>query len=143
MARRKTHTLEIDGKHLYPLALVERRSLPELQVTLVYHGLASPGRGASEKHWIDGKVKIVGAGDVFLGTLPVKLKKMKTEELLIVAENLRDAKKQAVDWADELIAHFLETGLFSMAVLDAKDMGAGVFEYEPELRVVKASVYKV
>jgi len=137
MARRKTHTLEIHGKHVYPLKLVERRSLPELEVTLSYLGWDE-----ERTHFIEGKVKIVGAGDVFLDTLPAKLKKMKSKELSIQAPNLRDAKKEAIDWADELIGHFLETGLFSLAVLDADGMDAGYYEYEPELRVVKATVFK-
>lgn len=137
MSRRKTHTLEIHGKHLYPLAAIERRALPELHVTLSYEG-----SDEDRKHWVTGKVKIVGAGDIFLENLPAKLKKMKSEPLEIVAPNLREAKKEAVEWADELVGHFLETGLFSVAVLDADDMDGGYFEYEPELRVVRAQVFR-
>lgn len=137
MARRATHTLDIHGKHLYPLKLIERRALPELYVSLDYMGWDE-----NRTHYIEGRIKIEGAGDVFLRDLPAKLKKLKSEELAIEATNLREAKKEAVDWADELIGEFLASGLFSLAVLDADGMEAGYYRYEPELQVVRAKVYR-
>jgi hypothetical protein len=140
MARRgrSTHTLEFNTKWTYPLSVVERRQLPELEVTLDYLGWDE-----DRTHYIEGKVKILHAGDVFLEHLPAVLKKLKQKELKIEARNKREAVKEAVDWGDELIAEFMASGLFSVAVLDASGVEKGVYEYEPELRVVKAKVYKV
>jgi hypothetical protein len=139
MAKRQTHTLEIQGKHLYPLSLIEQRRLPDLEVSLSYDGWDDH----SGKHIFVGRVKIHEPSQRFLEDLPAKLRKMKSEELHIEATNKRSAQKEAIDWGDELIAHFLESGLFSMATLDARGMERGKYEYYPELRVVKAKVFKV
>ncbi len=140
MARgaRQTHTLELQSRHTYPLADIEGRRLPELQVELNYLGWDE-----DRVHYFKGKIKILDAGDVFLANLPAKLKKLKAKELAIEATNKRTAEKDAIDWGDETIGEFLASGLFGLAVLDATGMDRGKFEYEPELKVVKARVYKV
>jgi hypothetical protein len=117
---------------------IEGRQLPELQITLDYMGW-------DEKriHYFEGRIKILDAGDLFLAHLPAKLKKLKATDLDIEATNKRTATKEAVDWADELVGEFLKSGMFSRAVVDATGIEKGKYEYEPELEVVKARVYKV
>jgi hypothetical protein len=138
MAKRMTHTLEINTRKNWPVTQIEQRRLPELEVTLDYEGWLEDGR-----HVFVGKVKIHEPSQRFLQELPAKLKKMKTQDLLIEAPNKRTATKEAMDWADELIGHFLESGFFALATLDARGMEKGKYEYIPELRVIRAKVYKV
>lgn len=138
MARRATHTLEFKSNWTYPMSVVEGRQLPELDVTLDYLGWDE-----EKTHYIEGNVKIEYAGQVFLEHLPAALKKLRTEELEIESKNKREAIKEAMQWADELIAEFMASGLFAMAELDATGLDRGVYEYEPVLRVEKAKVYKV
>lgn len=138
MARRQTHTLEIHGTHTYPMEIIENRQLPELNIELDYLGWDE-----NRIHYFEGRVKILDAGDLFLEHLPAKLKKLKATDLEIEATNKRTATKEAVEWADELVGEFLKSGMFSRAVVDASGIEKGVYEYEPELEVVKARVYKV
>lgn len=138
MAKRQTHILDIHSKHTYPLSEIDGKRLPELNVEVNYLGWDE-----TRTHFFEGKVKILYAGDLFLRHLPARLKKMKDIGLDIEATNKRDAEKEAIEWADELIGEFLATGLFGLAVLDATGMDKPVYEYEPELQVVKARVYKV
>lgn len=138
MARRATHTLEFNSNWTYPVSIIERRQLPELQVTLDYLGWDE-----NRTHFIEGRIKILDAGDVFLEHLPQALKKLRKEELDIEASNKREAMKEAMDWADELIAEFMASGLFSVATLDATGLDRGKYEYEPQLKVMEAKVYKV
>ena len=138
MARRATHTLKFDSKWTYLMSDVEGRRLPELSVELDYLGWDE-----ERTHHFKGKVKIRYAGDVFLAHLPAPLKRLRTEELDIAAPNKREATKEAMQWADDLIAEFMASGLFSLAELDATGINKGKYEYEPVLRVVEAKIYKV
>lgn len=138
MTKRRTHTLELHSKHTYPLTEVEGKRLPELDVELDYLGWYE-----DRSHQFEGRVKILYAGDLFLAHLPARLKKLKSEQFDVREPNKRRAEKAAMDWADELIGEFLATGLFGLAVLDASGMERGIFEYEPELKVVEAKVYRV
>lgn len=138
MARRATHKLEFKSNWTYNMSDVEGKRLPELQVDLDYLGWDE-----NRLHFIEGRVKILYAGDVFLEHLPAALKRLRKEELNIEASNKRDAVARAVQWADELIAEFMASGLFSMAELDATGIDKGVYQYEPVLQVVEAKVFKV
>jgi hypothetical protein len=140
MARRgrATHTLEFTSDWIYPLSDIERRQLPELEISLDYLGWDE-----NKTHHIKGRVKILHAGDLLLQHMPPALKKMRVEQLDIEAANKRTAFKEAVEWADDLIAEFMASGFFSLATLDASGIEKGVFEYEPQLKVTSAKVYKV
>jgi hypothetical protein len=140
MAKRQTavQTLEFKSSWIYSIEDIERRSLPELEITLEYLGWDE-----EDRHWIDGKIKIIGAGDTLLDNLPKYLKGLKKEELEIRDKNSKAPVKKAMEWADEMVAEFLASGLFSVAVVDATSLGRGVYEYVPQLKVVDAKVYKV
>lgn len=135
--RKPSRDLLFDSKYTYDISDIEGRALPELEVTLDYLGW-DEGR----RHYFEGRIKILDAGDVFLSNLPAALKKMKAEELEIEATNKREATRNAKQWANDIIAEFLASGLFSIATLDASGIGEGVYEYEPVLRVEKARIYK-
>lgn len=137
MAKKQTHTLEIHGKHHYALAKLERKLFPHLHIYL--HYLGKEGK----EHIFEGKVEILDAGDYFLSNLPARLKQLKEEELAIRATNKRSASKEAMDWADDTVGEFLMSGLFGLAMVDATGIDKGIYEYEPEVAVTKARVYKV
>lgn len=138
MTRRATHTLEFKSNWTYDMSDVEGKRLPELKVTLDYLGWDE-----NRLHFIEGRVKLLYAGDVFLEHLPAALKRLQKENLDIEAPNKRDAIANAMQWADELIAEFMASGLFAIAELDATGLDRGVYEYEPVLQVVEAKVFKV
>lgn len=143
MAKHKTHTLTIHSKHTYSMADIERRQLPELVATLAYDGESEDG-----DQWFTGSLSVKYGNDRHTGELSAKLKGMLKKKHAISGRGFKTTQKMAIDWADQTIAEFLESGLFSIAVLDASKSEEGrrkgpVYEYEPVLQVVKAEVYKV
>jgi hypothetical protein len=143
MAKKKTHTLTIHSKHTYSIADIERRQLPELVCTLVYDYEDEDGQ-----HWFSGALQVKYGSDRHTGDLSLKLKKMLKKKYDIGGRGFKATQKQAIDWADQTIAEFLESGLFSIAVLDASGANEGRkkgprYEYEPVLQVVKAEVFQV
>lgn len=137
MAKRQTHTLDIVGKHVYSMSSVERRSLPELQVKVDYIGRTEEGL-----HVWEGHVKLIGAGQkLSQEELPEKLRKLVNNEdwMEITHDGKREGAKEAIEWGDQTIGAFLESGLFSIAVLKGPDGKS--WEYHPDLKVVSARVY--
>lgn len=139
MARRQTHTLDIVGKHVYSMESVERRSLPELEVKIDYMGQTEDGL-----HVWEGHAKLIGAGQKLSEQeLPEKLRKLVSGKdwMEVTADGKREGAKETIEWGDQTIGSFLESGLFSMAVLIGPD--GKTWEYHPELKVVSARVYTV
>lgn len=139
----RTHTLTLLGKHVYPMADIENRSLPELAATVVYDGEDEEGT-----HFFTGNVKIKYGSDRLHSELSQKLHGLLNKKHVISGRGFATTHRAAIDWGDQLIAEFLQSGLFSIAVLDASGSESGnrkgpVYEYEPVLQVVKAEVYKV
>lgn len=138
MSKRATHTLTFNSNWVYSIEDIERRALPELEIELDYLGWDE-----DKTHHIDGRIKIVGAGDRLLDGMPKALKTFKGQELNIRVKNKSQAVSKAIEWAEGMVAEFLASGLFSLATVDAESLGKGVWEYVPQLKVVDAKAYKV
>lgn len=136
MARAHKHTLEIHGKKSYPISLIERRALPELEIHITHEGKTEDG----DNVWT-GRIDIIGAGSGLLtNDLPKSLQGRLKKETEFVERLKRDGNKETLEWADETVGHFLESGLFSLAVVITAD--GKKWEYEPQLRIISAKVYK-